>query len=196
MFIDTVVGTIYTALGWKVEGDVPKNLKKGIWVVCPHTSNWDFPVGLFARWKMKIFIGYLGKSSLFQWYSAWFFRYTGGYPVNRKKATNLVEAVSNTFKQNESIHIAITPEGTRSDVKNLKTGFYYMALRANVPLISVGFELKNKKMIIGPVIYPTGNYKEDMKPFYDFNLGLDAERKSWLKRYAETGVIPEPSERK
>ena len=196
MLLDFIIGTLYTWLGWQVTGTIPYHLKKGMWVVSPHISNWDFFIGLFARHNLGIYIGYLGKSTLFTWYASWFFKYTGGYPVNRRKATNLVEAVANTFAQNESIHIAITPEGTRNDVKTLKTGFYYMALRANVPIVSVGFELKNRKMVVGPVIYPTGNYKEDMKPYYDFSLTLNAPRKQWLKDYAETGIIPDPSDRK
>lgn len=194
--LDKIVHVIYRWLGWKVIGENPTYLKKGIWVVSPHTSNWDFPVGLYARELLKIRIGFLGKHSLFKWYSNWFFRGLGGYPVNRSKANNLVEAVANTFAQNDSIHIAITPEATRSDVKSLKNGFYYMAQRANVGIVCVGFELKNKKMIIGPIIYPTGNYVEDMKPYYEFYLSLDAPRKTWLKRYAETGEIPELSARK
>ncbi len=196
MIIDTVIGILYESLGWKVEGTDATKLKKGLWVVCPHTSNWDFPVGLWSRRKLKINIGFLAKNTLFKWYSGWLFRALGGYPVNRTKATNLVEAVANTFAQNETIHVAITPEGTRSDVKILKTGFYYMALRANIPIVSVGFELTNRKMIIGPIIYPTGNYKDDMKPYFDFILSLDAPRKTWLNNYAETGIIPDPSERK
>jgi len=143
--MDWLSGFIHKLLGWKIVGQAPIHLKKGIWTICPHWTNWDFPIGPAVRSWIGINIGYLAKHSLFQWYSAWFFKALGGYPVNRKKANNLVEAVANTFNQNESIHIAITPEGTRSNVSKLKTGFYYIALRANIPIITVGFDQKHKE---------------------------------------------------
>lgn len=181
---------LFQLSGWGTLGAVPNHLKKAIWVVCPHWYWTDFLVGIGARSYVGVNIGFLGKSSLFKWYSAWFFRGLGGYPVDRSKANNLVQAVANTFKANSSIHIAIAPEGTRKDVAELKTGFYYMALTANVPIVLVGFDYTQKRVVFGGIIEPTGDYPKDMKPLYDFYLTIGGPQKEWLKRYQQTGEIP------
>ncbi|WP_408641489.1 1-acyl-sn-glycerol-3-phosphate acyltransferase [Spirosoma telluris] len=77
------------------------------------------------------------------------FRALGGRPVYRDKSHNLVDAMAAIFNENERLHICIAPEGTRSNVAKLKTGFYYIALKANVPLIPVGFDWPRKLIIIG-----------------------------------------------
>lgn len=191
-----IIGQIYKAIGWKFIGTPPTHLKKGIWIVCPHWTNWDFPIGLWIRQDIGVYIGFLGKSTLFKWYSGWLFWALGGYPVNRSKASNLVTAVVNTLKANDIIHVCITPEGTRSDVDSLKNGFYFIALKAEVPLVLLGFDQPNKRVTFGPVIYPTGDYEADMKPFYEFYANLAAPKKKWLKRYDETGIIPRPKDNK
>jgi len=132
--------TIYQLLGWKTAGHIPKELNKAIWVICPHNRTADFVIGILVRSAIGVNIGYLGKDSLFKWYSNWLFKGLGGYPVDRSKSNNLVENVAETFHKNKDIHIGLTPEGTRKDVERLKTGFYYMALKAGVPLVLVGFD--------------------------------------------------------
>ena len=184
---------LYRLAGWSTHGHIPKDLKKAIWVVAPHWNNWDFLVGIGVRAYIGMYIGYLGKSTLFKWYSAWFFRGLGGYPVNRTQSTNLVDSVAETFQKNEFIHIAVAPEGTRSNVSKLKTGFYFMALKAQVPFVLVGFDLTRKCVVFGDVIYPTGNYVKDMKPVYDFYLTIQSPKKEWLQNYEQTGEIPLPS---
>ncbi len=183
---------LYQLFGWGTLGHVPKDLKKAIWVVCPHWYNTDFLVGIGVRAYVGLKIGYLGKSTLFKWYSGWLFRGLGGYPVDRTKNNNLVDSVAETFKQNENIHIAIAPEGTRSNVSKLKTGFYFMALKAQVPFVLVGFDYPRKRVVFGGVIYPTGDYLKDMKPVYDFYLGIQGAKKEWLQNYEQTGEIPLP----
>ena len=187
-------GLLYRLVGWRTIGHAPTELKKGIWLVCPHWYNWDFFVGVGVRAYINLKIGYLGKSALFKWYSGWLFRGLGGYPVDRTKNNNLVEAVAATFQENETIHIAIAPEGTRSNVSKLKTGFYYMALKADVPIILVGFDYPRKAVVFGDVIYPTGDFVKDMKPIYDFFLTIQGPKKEWLVNYAQTGEIPLPKE--
>lgn len=189
-----IFALLYRLAGWRTIGHAPKELKKGIWLVCPHWYNWDFLVGIGVRAYIDLKIGYLGKSSLFKWYSGWLFRGLGGYPVDRTKNNNLVEAVATTFHQNETIHIAIAPEGTRSNVSKLKTGFYYMALKANVPIILVGFDYPRKAVVFGDVIYPTGDFVKDMKPVYEFFLTIQGPKKEWLQNYVQTGEIPLPKE--
>jgi 1-acyl-sn-glycerol-3-phosphate acyltransferase len=194
--MDFIVGIYYKLNGWRIEGNPQLQLKKGIWVVGPHTSFLDFFAGLALRYMLPLDIGFLGKHTLFTWYGSWFFRALNCYPVDRTKTNNLVGAVAGLFKKHDTLRIALAHEGTRKNVKNFKTGFYFIALEANVPIVLAGFELKNKKAVFGPIIYPTGNYKEDMKPFYEFFSKLDAPKKDWLLAYEATGEIVEPTARK
>jgi 1-acyl-sn-glycerol-3-phosphate acyltransferase len=187
-----LLALLYRLFGWRTIGDVPKDLKKGIWIVCPHWYGWDFVLGISVRAYVGINIGYLGKSPLFKWYSGWFFRALGGYPVDRTKNNNLVDAVAETFRQNDSIHVAIAPEGTRSNVSRLKTGFYYIALKAQVPFVLVGFDYPRKSVVFGGVVYPTGDFVKDMKPVYDFYMTIQGPKKEWLYNYEQTGEIPLP----
>ncbi len=182
--------SLYKLLGWKVIGNPPYAVKKAIWVGAPHHSNWDLAVSIGARASMHFDISFLAKKEIFQWYSDWLFRALGGLPVDRSRANNLVDAVVDIFREHETIHIAITPEGTRDDVKELKRGFYYMALKADVPLILVGFDYPRKAFVIREPLYLTGDYQEDMRDFYDFYLTIQGPRKTWLKNYALTGEIP------
>lgn len=181
---------LYRLSGWKVIGTTPYSIPKAIWVGAPHNSNWDLVVSLGARAIMKFNIKFLAKSQLFKWYSGWFFEALGAIPVDRSKANNLVDAVADMFSEHASLHIAITPEGTRSDVMKLKTGFYYMALKADVPLILVGFDYTRKAFVIREPLRLTGDFAQDMRAVYDFYLTIQSPHKSWLRAYAATGQLP------
>jgi 1-acyl-sn-glycerol-3-phosphate acyltransferase len=179
---------LFKIYGWRLAGSVP-NLPKSIWVVAPHTTNWDFLVGLGARAATRVWVQYLAKSSLFTWYAGWFFRATGGHPVYRDKSHNMVDATVEVFNRAERLHICIAPEGTRSNVSRLKTGFYYIAVKADVPVIPVGFDWPRKLVVLGEPLYFTGNYQKDILPFYEFFSRIHGEKKDWLKTWEETGVI-------
>ncbi|GAB3808737.1 lysophospholipid acyltransferase family protein [Spirosoma humi] len=157
--------------------------------MAPHTTNWDFLLGLGIRPTIHIWIQYLAKSSLFKWYSGWLFRALGGKPVYRDKSHNLVDATAEVFNQSERLHICIAPEGTRSNVDKLKTGFYYIALKANVPLILVGFDWPRKLILLSEPLYVTGHYATDMLPFYAFFSQVHGIKKDWLKQWEDTGMI-------
>ncbi|GAB3978453.1 lysophospholipid acyltransferase family protein [Spirosoma terrae] len=190
--LSTIARWLFKIAGWRVVGPIPQ-LPKGIWTVAPHTTNWDFPIGLGTRATVGIWIQYLAKSSLFTWYSGWLFRWLGGKPVYRDKSNNLVDSIVNVFNQHESLHICIAPEGTRSNVSKLKTGFYYISLKAQVPIIPVGFDWPRKQVLLGPPIQATGNYEADMIPFYAFFSEVHGIKKDWLKSWEETGLIQEKS---
>ncbi|MGV3560614.1 1-acyl-sn-glycerol-3-phosphate acyltransferase [Larkinella arboricola] len=179
---------LYKLAGWKLVGPVP-TVPKAIWVLAPHMTNWDFPVGLGGRATTGIWIQYLAKKELFTWYAGWLFRILGGKPVDRSRSNNLVDAMADVLNQNEYLHVCILPEGTRSDVERLKTGFYYIALKANVPLILTGFDYPRKTIFLSDPMYVTGNYEEDMRPIYEFFSQLQGKKKTWLKRYEQTGLI-------
>lgn len=174
---------IFKLLGWKVIGNFPDSLRKAIFIVSPHYVWFDFFLGLGSRAVIKKPIGYLGKKELFdnKWYG-WFFYATGGQPVNRFKNHNMVDAVAELFDSKEQLYIAIAPEGTRKNVTKLRTGFYYMALAAKVPLMFVGFEFPTKTVIFNEKpFYPTGNFEEDIKEIKAFFSTIKGPQKDWVK---------------
>lgn len=146
-----------------MEGSFPDGIKKYIIAVGPHTSNWDFVIGVMARSILKIQRArFLGKSVLFKAPYGWFFKWLGGYPVYRNTSHDMVHQVVDIFNQHEEFILAITPEGTRRKVAKLKTGFYYIALQAKVPIIPCGFDFQKKRVIVSQPFYPTGNAEDDM----------------------------------
>ncbi|MGF7215151.1 1-acyl-sn-glycerol-3-phosphate acyltransferase [Spirosoma lacussanchae] len=179
---------LFKIWGWRIVGPVP-TVPKGIWVVAPHSTNWDFPIGLGIRPTIHIWIQYLAKSSLFTWYAGWLFRALGGKPVYRDKSNNMVDATASLFRESDELHICIAPEGTRSNVSRLKTGFYYIALKAGVPLILVGFDWPRKLVLLSEPLYVTGDYERDMLPFYQFFSQVQGVKKDWLRNWERTGII-------
>src|SRR2546430_128791 len=116
---------IFKLIGWRVEGSFPPDLKKYIIAVAPHTSNWDFVIGVMARSILNIQRArFLGKSQLFKAPFGWFFRAIGGHPVDRSSSHDMVHQVATIFNEHNEFILAIAPEGTRKKVTKLKTGFY------------------------------------------------------------------------
>lgn len=147
-------------IGWKVVGNYP-DVKKFILIVAPHTSNWDFVIGIIARFAMGRKVYFLAKHQLFNPLSGWFFKSLGGFPVHRGKKHDLVEQVVSEFQQHDEFILGITPEGTRSPVTRWKTGFYHIACKAEVPIVMVGFDYQKKEMAIQQPVYPSGDIEKD-----------------------------------
>ena len=148
--------------GWKVVGDVPRDEKKYIVIAAPHTSNWDFIIGVMVRSVMGFDSKFLGKKSLFKAPFGWFFKAMGGYPVDRSKSMNLVEQVIQIFNQHEEFVIALAPEGTRNNVNDWKTGFYYIADGAQVPIVPCKIDIKNKTVTFFDPFMTTGVIDDDL----------------------------------
>jgi 1-acyl-sn-glycerol-3-phosphate acyltransferase len=160
---------IFKITGWKVEGNFPSELKKYIIAVAPHTSNWDFPVGVLARSVLHIEKAkFLGKHSLFKPPFGWFFRLLGGYPVDRSNRHDVVQQVVNIFNKHDEFIVAMAPEGTRKKVEKLRTGFYFIAKGANIPIIPVGFDFEKKVIKVGEPFWPTNNQDNDFQVLLDF----------------------------
>ncbi|MDB3967657.1 1-acyl-sn-glycerol-3-phosphate acyltransferase [Flavobacteriaceae bacterium] len=147
-------------IGWKVIGSLPVN-KKYIIAVVPHSSYFDLIVAVLIRTYSGVKIKFIGKKELFNPVTAFFFRFLGGIPVNRNKNTNLVDAVVNLFHTNKIQILAIAPEGTRKKVNKWKTGFYYIALKAELPILMVSFDYDRKEVKINDKFNPTGNIESD-----------------------------------
>ena len=160
---------LFRLFGWRINGSFPSELKKYIIAVAPHTSNWDFPVGVAARSILRIQSArFLGKSQLFKPPYGWLFRALGGYPVERSTSHDLVDQVVKIFNNHEKFILALAPEGTRKKVKKFKTGFYYIAKKANVPIIPVGFDFGKKEVVLGQPLYPSDNIESDFEILYSF----------------------------
>ncbi len=164
----------FHVMGWKLIGTVDKNIKKCIVVVLPHTSSFDFFIALLVRGIMDVEINFVGKKELFVFPFGYYFKSVGGAPLDRNGNKNTVDATVELFNSRDVFRLALSPEGTRKKVTELKTGFYYIAVKAKVPIIPVAFDFGKKQVRVGNPFYPTGNYLEDMKvllPFFDGALG-------------------------
>ena len=131
-------------------------------------------MGLLLRSAWQEDIKYVGKASLFKWPFGGFFKWLGGYPVDRSKRGNFVDAVVDIFNSKESFRMAIAPEGTRKKVKELKTGFYYIAQKAKIPILLCQFDYANKKVVISEPFHPTEDTEADLhhiKTFFSGTLG-------------------------
>ena len=160
---------IFKILGWRIVGDFPRDIKKFIVAVAPHTSNWDFPLGVMARSILRIENShFLGKHSLFKPPFGWFFRWLGGYPVDRSGSHDVVQQAVDIFNKHEDFILALAPEGTRKKVNKLRTGFYYIAKGAHVPIVPVGFDFSTKHIVIGTPMMPSDNFDLDMETLLRF----------------------------
>lgn len=149
-------------IGWKTGSTLPASLKKCVLVGAPHTSNMDYPIALATLYASGVRTRFLAKKSLFRFPLGILMRLTGGLPVDRSKHNNMVEAMIHMFSKHDRLVLLIPAEGTRSYVKEWKSGFYYTALGAGVP-IALGYLDYGKKIAgFGELFYPTGNYQQDL----------------------------------
>lgn len=161
----------FKVLGWKLIGSFP-NVDKCVVIVVPHTHWMDFFLGLIVRKVLNEEINYIGKKSLFRPPFGWFFKWTGGAPIDRSTSSNTVESIVGIFRERKVFRFALAPEGTRKKVSELKTGFYHIAVMAQVPIVAVAFDFGKKQVKISKAIYPTGEMKEDFKIFHSFYKGV------------------------
>lgn len=166
-------------MGWKVVGDMSPQIKKAVVIVVPHTSWHDFYIGAFTRKIVNLQINFIAKKELFKFPFGWYFKWMGGAPVDRKSNQNTVQQVVELFKNREEFRLALAPEGTRKKVATWKTGFYYMAIEAKVPIIPVAFDYKSKTVKIEHPFYPTGNLDLDMKQLRAYYKNVEGKIKAY-----------------
>ncbi|WP_211213929.1 1-acyl-sn-glycerol-3-phosphate acyltransferase [Lewinella cohaerens] len=154
-------------MGMRIEYPYPLPAKCVIAVV-PHTSNWDFPIGICVRPIIGEKIHFVAKDSLFRGPFEKFFRWMGGVPVDRSKNNNFVQAVADVFEKRDRFRLTVAPEGTRAKVDQLKSGFYYIALRAKVPIVLCVFDWGKGVIRFDKPFMPTGDKEADFKYFYEF----------------------------
>lgn len=165
---------ILKIMGWKINCDIAINFDKAILVVAPHTSSFDFWIGRLTFWCLKLPIKFIVKKEFFRFPYGFFLRIMGGVPVDREKSAGAIEQINKYFEDNEQVFIAITPEGTRKYNNNWKKGFYYIALRAKVPIILCYLDYAKKEGGMGEVLMPGGNIDQDMAKINNFYENVTA----------------------
>ncbi len=155
--------------GWKINGGFPPGVKKLVIAIAPHTSNWDFIIGLAARSILRLNNAhFLGKSQLFRPPYGWIFRMLGGYPIDRTKREDMVNQAARYFTEHDEFMLALAPEGTRKKVERLKTGFYFIAKKAGVPIVPVGFDFRKKEVVVGAPLTPSDDMEADFEKLHRF----------------------------
>jgi 1-acyl-sn-glycerol-3-phosphate acyltransferase len=151
-------------IGWRIDGSIDSTIKKCVLVAAPHTSNYDYPISLATLYACKIKVRFLAKDSLFKFPLGILMRATGGMPVDN----NMVDAMVSMFQERDELILMIPVEGTRSFVKEWKSGFYYTAMGANVPIVLGYLDYGKKVAGFGNVFYPTGDYQKDLVEIQNF----------------------------
>ena len=166
--------------GWTVEGHLPPEARKSVLIAAPHTSNWDLPYTLMVAFALDLQVQWMGKSSIFSWPFGPVMRWLGGISVNREQSTNLVAASAQSLREaTGAVQLIVPPEGTRSKTRYWKTGFYYIALEAQVPIVMAFMDYSRKASGLGPIFLPTGDVDADMvriKAFYAPFKGKNAQQ--------------------
>jgi 1-acyl-sn-glycerol-3-phosphate acyltransferase len=156
--------------GWQVQGALAPEARKSVFIAAPHTSNWDLPYTLMVAFALGLDIRWMGKASLFRWPFGWFMRWLGGIPVDRSRSNDLVAASALALTEApDAMQLIVPPEGTRGRTRYWKTGFYYIAAAARVPIVMAYMDYERKVSGLGPIFVPTGDIEADMariKAFY------------------------------
>ena len=178
IFSTPVVNTVLRAFslaflrttGWTIEGALPAHAAKCVLIAAPHTSNWDLPYTLMVAFALRLNIYWMGKHSLFRPPFGALMRWLGGIAVDRARSTNLVTASAQAIQAADGpLQLVVPPEGTRGRTRHWKTGFYFIALEAQVPIVMAYMDYERKLSGLGPVFTPSGDVERDMaeiKRFY------------------------------
>lgn len=159
----------FKVLGWKAVGFSDfVSVKKAVIIAAPHTSWVDFPLGILLRSAINMKTNFVGKKELFVFPFGWIFRALGGAPIDRHTKENKVEAIAKLFADKDEFRMAMSPEGTRKKVKEWRTGFYYIAKTAKVPIVMVTLDFGKKENKISEPFYPTDDKEADFKFMRNF----------------------------
>ncbi len=181
LFTTPVVNTLLRAgsrallkvQGWQVQGELPAHAHKAVLIAAPHTSNWDLPYTLMVALSLRLNIYWMGKASIFRFPFGALMRWLGGIPVDRSKANSLVSASAAALVAADGpVQLVVPPEGTRGKTRHWKTGFYFIALEARVPIILAYMDYQRKLSGLGPVFTPSGDVDADMAVIKQFYAGV------------------------
>jgi 1-acyl-sn-glycerol-3-phosphate acyltransferase len=189
------LGRAWLALtGWKVEGTPPR-IPRAVIIAAPHTSNWDLPFMLAAAWVLRMHYSWMGKHTLFRGPMGPLLRWLGGIPVDRRAPKGQVQAVADMIQATDRIFLAVPPSGTRSKAAQWKSGFYWIAYAANVPIVCGYLDYPRRTAALGFTLVPSGNVKVDMDRIRSFYADVrgkypDQETPILLKEELEDSERP------
>lgn len=150
------------SMRFSIKGEVP-NVEKFVAIGAPHTSNWDFVVGMAALLALGVRVNWFGKDSIFKWPVKYVWYWLGGQPVDRFQKSGVVEQVVEKIKGQSKFILGLSPEGTRKVIQKWRTGFYHIAVGAGAPILPVFFDFKNRCLRLSQLFYPTGELNRDMR---------------------------------
>jgi len=180
--LQTISIAVLKLFGWQAKVTLPAE-KKYVLIVYPHTSNWDFPIGLLASWTIKPTLHWVAKIQLFRGPFKYLLSALGGIPVDRSAANGFIEQIVEKFNNCDEMVLTIAPEGTRSKTPHLKTGFYYIALQAEVPIYLGYIDYATKQVGYAEKIIPSGDIDADLeklKAFYQDKVGKYPDKHSTM----------------
>jgi 1-acyl-sn-glycerol-3-phosphate acyltransferase len=178
--------------GWRVEGEFP-DVPRMVLIVAPHTSNWDFPTGLWVKLAMRMGGRFVGKHTLFRGPLGVFMRWLGGVPVDRSAAAGFVEETARVVRKSERMTLVVAPEGTRKHSDKWKSGFYRIAVAAGVPIFPVGFDYRRKVIRFDPLFHPTGDYETDLAELQShFDAGMALKPENYSQPGEPAPAPPDP----
>jgi 1-acyl-sn-glycerol-3-phosphate acyltransferase len=171
--------------GWDIEGELP-NAPKFVFAVAPHTSNWDFPIGVLSMLAFGVQMSWLGKHSIFFFPVAPILRWLGGEPVDRSASHGVVGEAIERFRTREQWVLGIAPEGTRKRTDRWRTGFYRIAAGAGVPICPVWIDFSRRRLGLGPLVWTTDDEAADFAKLGGF---FNKAMARFPDRYVEEGAI-------
>jgi 1-acyl-sn-glycerol-3-phosphate acyltransferase len=172
----------YKIIGWKVEGRWPEGIDRAVIIVAPHTSNADYLIGVTGLWQSRVHGNVLVKKEAFKGIQGFFLRLLGAIPVNRGNAAHMINDLGVEINKRKTAKVVFAPEGTRKLAKRWKTGFYFTALAAKVPIVITYIDFGTKTAGYGDAIYPTGDIEKDF-----------ATIRNWFAARNLKGKYPEQS---
>ncbi|MBV7265312.1 lysophospholipid acyltransferase family protein [Erythrobacter ani] len=189
--VNRIILFLYRWKGWKIEGHLPKHLKKYVIAGAPHTSNWDFVFFAGATHHEQVQPNFMGKHTLFQGMMRNFMLDMGGISVDRTKKANTVDQMKAEFERRKELALVMAAEGTRSSDGKWRSGFYNIAQAAAVPIVPAYADNENMIIGFGEPLIPSGNYGEDLlklaqwfrsqMPDYDRFKVLEAQAKAIIE---------------
>ncbi|RMF01586.1 MAG: acyltransferase [Chloroflexi bacterium] len=162
------------AFGWTVTGTLP-NHNKYVLIGAPHTSNWDFLFMLAFAAVLRLRVSWMGKDSLFKRPFGGIMRRLGGIPIDRSRSSGMVQGIAQRFAESDRLVLLITVSGTRKKGDYWKSGFYWIAHTAQVPIVCAYLDYEKKEGGLGPTINPTGDVAADMNRIREFYTGIQGK---------------------
>jgi len=176
--VKRIADAILRLIGWRMVGEAPRGC---VLIGAPHTSNWDFPLALLAFWSLGIECRWVGKHTIFRGPLGCIMRALGGIPLNRSTTRDFVPEVVSWFEEDPDLTLVIAPEGTRSRRDYWRSGFYWIAQGADVPIVLGFLDYGTRTGGIGEIVWPSGDVERDLgkiRAFYEGMRGKHPEQMS------------------